>query len=39
VLPKDRQQQLGLFSWVVKLVPFLKPELWVAVRPLDYLPS
>lgn len=39
VVPKDRQAQLGLFSAVIRLVPFLKPEHWTAVRPLDFLPS
>eukprot|EP00878_Enallax_costatus_P025090 GHUV01026811.1.p1 GENE.GHUV01026811.1~~GHUV01026811.1.p1 ORF type:complete len:320 (+),score=100.11 GHUV01026811.1:486-1445(+) len=38
-VPKDRQAHLGLFSAVICLVPFLKPEHWTAVRPLDFLPS
>lgn len=39
VAPKDKAAQLGLFSWVIKLLPYLRPEQWVVLRPLDYLPS
>jgi hypothetical protein len=38
-VPKDKQAAMGLFSWVVRLVPYLLPEQWAAVRPLDLLPS
>lgn len=38
-VPKDKQPALVLFSWVVRLVPYLRPEQWAAVRPLDLLPS
>lgn len=38
-VPKDKQAVLGLFSWVVRLVPYLRPDQWAAVRPLDLLPS
>jgi hypothetical protein len=36
---KDKQGAMGLFSWVVRLVPYLRPEQWLALRPLDLLPS
>jgi hypothetical protein len=38
-VPKDKQAAVGLFSWVVRLVPYLRPEQWLVVRPLDLLPS
>jgi hypothetical protein len=38
-VPKDKQGALGLFRWVVGLVPYLRPQQWLALRPLDLLPS
>lgn len=36
-VPKDKQQQLELFRLVLRLLPYLQPEQWKALRPLDYL--
>lgn len=36
-IPKDRQVQLELFRLVLMLLPYLRPEQWVTLRPLDYL--
>lgn len=34
---KDKQQQLELFRLVLRLLPYLRPEQWTSLRPLDYL--
>jgi hypothetical protein len=36
-VPKDKQQQLDLFRLVLRLLPYLQPEQWKSLRPLDYL--
>jgi len=36
-VPKDKQVQLELFRLVLRLLPYLRPEQWVVLRPLDYM--
>jgi hypothetical protein len=36
-VPKDKQAQLELFRLVLRLLPYVRPEQWVTLRPLDYL--
>lgn len=38
-VPKDKHAQVALFSAVIRLIPYFKPEQWSVVRPLDLLPS
>lgn len=38
-VPRDKQGALAVFSGAVRLVPYLRPEGWPGLRPLDLLPA
>lgn len=36
---KERAQGIAMFTWLLSLLPLMRPELWTGPRPIDLLPG